>query len=187
MGIARATGPKDGPAQRIRQATPADLPGISGILESAIVHMLGQGIDQWDRIYPSDAIVQCDIESGAMYVSETDHSITGAMAIDESQPDEYSSIPWRYGGRVLVVHRLVVNPEFQGEGVASGLMDFAERFAASSGYDTIRLDAFAHNPIANVLYSGRSYGRAGSVVFRKGRFHCYEKQIDYIREARMGT
>jgi len=54
-------------------------------------------------------------------------------------------------------------------------MNFAEEYARSSGYSSIRLDAFLQNKAALKLYEKRGYENVGTVVFRKGVFNCYEK------------
>jgi ribosomal protein S18 acetylase RimI-like enzyme len=136
-----------------------------------------QGIPQWDDIYPSEAILNADIESQQMYLIEIEGPVAGLIVINEDQSPEYASVAWEYGGRALVVHRLTIHPDFQRHKLASYLMDFAEERAAAENYDCIRLDAFTRNPAAFALYENRGYRRAGIVRFRKGDFFCYEKKI----------
>lgn len=56
-------------------------------------------------------------------------------------------------------------------------MEFAEEKAEREGYQAIRLDAFTGNPPALALYDHRGYRKAGTVLFRKGWFFCFEKEI----------
>jgi ribosomal protein S18 acetylase RimI-like enzyme len=43
--------------------------------------------------------------------------------------------------------------------------------------DTVRLDAFSHNPAALKLYRRLNYCEVGFVDFRKGRFILFEKKL----------
>ena len=65
----------------------------------------------------------------------------------------------------------------EGRGIARALMTFLESHAASSGYSSIRLDAFTQNPRAVRFYDRCEYRRAGQVRFRKGDFTCSEKEL----------
>jgi len=161
----------------IRPAYIEELDVLYGIVKDATRYMDEQGIPQWDEIYPDKAILTKDIERLEMYVIESDEQAAGIMAINEEQSPEYAAVEWAYPGRALVVHRLTIAPIYQRRGLATSLMDFAEETAATQGYDCIRLDAFALNPAALVLYTNRGYRKAGVVRFRKGEFYCYEKNI----------
>jgi len=59
-------------------------------------------------------------------------------------------------------------------------MQFTHRFAKQKGYETIRLDAFIHNPASVGLYENLDYRNAGTVTFRKGDFFCFEVSVDSI-------
>jgi ribosomal protein S18 acetylase RimI-like enzyme len=143
--------------------------------------MDNQGIPQWDDMYPSKAILNADIEKQQMYVIEVEGRVAGLIVINEVQSSEYTSVGWKHSGRVLVVHRLTIHPDYQRRKLASYLMDFAEEKAATENYECIRLDAFTRNPAAFTLYENRGYRRAGIVLFRKGEFFCFEKKISAKR------
>ena len=168
----------------IRLARIEELETIYILVQEAIRHMDEQGISQWDDVYPSKAILNADIENRQMYLIEVDGRLAGLVVINEDQSPEYAGVAWGYDGRVLVVHRLTIHPDFQRHRLASHLMDFAEEMAAAENYDSIRLDAFTRNPAAFTLYENRGYRRAGVVRFRKGDFFVYEKKISAGRAPR---
>lgn len=159
----------------IRLADPNDLERVITIVRNATRKLDAHGIAQWDELYPNRSDLQTDIENRHLYVIETGDAAAGLIALNEDQSPEYGEIAWQYRGTVLVVHRLVVDPAFQGQRLASQLMDFAEQTAATAGYAAIRLDAFSQNPTAIALYERRGYRRAGTVRLRKGLFFCFEK------------
>jgi ribosomal protein S18 acetylase RimI-like enzyme len=71
----------------------------------------------------------------------------------------------------------MVDPDFQGQGIARRMMRFAEGAARNLGCGVMRLDAFALNPQALRLYRSLEYRDAGEVRFRKGAFRCFEKRL----------
>lgn len=161
----------------IRNAVADDLETVACIVGRAVRAMEAAGIFQWDEVYPNRSVLKDDIEKGSMRIAEYAGTIAAFVSLNEEQPQEYGFVQWRSGGRILVVHRLTVDPGLQGRKIASRLMDYAETEAAARDFDAIRLDAFTLNPAANALYANRGYRRAGEVRFRKGLFYCYEKAV----------
>lgn len=161
----------------IRPARIEELDSVYSLVQEATRHMDQQGIPQWDDIYPSKAILNADIENQQMHLIEVEGRVAGLTVINEDQSPEYARVAWKHSGRVLVVHRLTIHPDYQRHKLASHLMDFAEEMAADENYDCIRLDAFTQNPAAFAMYENRGYRRAGIVRFRKGEFFVYEKKI----------
>jgi ribosomal protein S18 acetylase RimI-like enzyme len=156
-----------------------DIAGIMQLLSHAVSAMASQGIHQWNSSYPDQAVITGDIAAGSLYVAGVSSQIAGIIVLNEWQPKEYEAVAWQYTEPpVLVVHRLCVDPAFQGRGVATQLMDFAERHAAVSGYHTLRFDTFSQNRPALNLYQRLGYRQAGTVQFiPRGDFRCFEKPI----------
>lgn len=161
----------------VRLARMEELDALLDLVKATVRDLDSQGIYQWDEIYPDRPTLLKDIELQELRVIEVDGRIAGMIAINEVQSPGYETVPWSYHGRVLVVHRLIVDPRYQRQKLGSQLMDCAEREAAREGYDTIRLDAFTENPAALAFYKGRGYRQVGTVPFRKGHFHCFEKAV----------
>jgi ribosomal protein S18 acetylase RimI-like enzyme len=72
----------------------------------------------------------------------------------------------------------MVEPRYQGQGVARRLMQFAENQASRAGFEGMRLDAFSLNPQALRLYRNLGYRDAGSASLPKGIFRCFEKRLN---------
>jgi GNAT superfamily N-acetyltransferase len=161
----------------IRLAGDADLPSVVRILRDCVTGMRAAGIEQWDDIYPTDRDLSHDIGARSMWVAcAADESVTGLVVLNESEAPEYRTVPWT-SCRPLVVHRLMVAPRHEGCGIAHALMTFAEQHARTSGYQSIRLDAFTLNPRALRLYQRLGYDARGTVRLRKGLFWCFEKVL----------
>ncbi len=159
-------------------AVESDIDEIVSLLGDCIRHMESQGIQQWDDIYPSRAILEDDLSKGLLYVLKEEEQCRAAVTVHAYQPAEYSTIEWEFPAeRLLVVHRLAVHPDCEGRGIGKKLMEFVENMARRGGYEAIRLDAFPQNPRAIALYENLGYRKAGTIYFRKGLFFLYEKSF----------
>jgi ribosomal protein S18 acetylase RimI-like enzyme len=161
----------------IRPAAAEELKELFKTIQAARWSMASRGIDQWDEIYPTEAILQEDLRKGELHVVAVEDRIAGMIVLNEAQSPEYAAVSWKHAAPALVVHRLTIDPQHQRQGLATRLMEFAGRTATLQGYNTIRLDAFTGNPGATALYERLGYRRAGTVQLRKGLFYCYEKQM----------
>lgn len=162
----------------IRKASKDDKQIIMNIIQNAIVDMESKGIYQWDSIYPNAEVINNDLDKGILYVYVDSGSIKGIIVLNEHQDKEYEDMDWKLNsGKHLIVHRLCVDPGYQGMGIARLLMNFAEEYGKENGYESIRLDAFMSNKHACSLYEKLGYSTAGIVQFRKGKFYCFEKRV----------
>jgi len=138
------------------------------------------GIYQWTDNYPTRSIIENDLEKEVLFILRNDKAIIGAINISEEQEPEYETIKWVFdNSKVLVIHRLVIDPKYQGKGYAKKLMDFAEKFAKENNCSSIRLDAYTQNERVIDFYEKRKYFIRGNVNFseREYPFHCMEKEI----------
>ena len=161
--------------QEIVEVLSSELDSVMILVGDAIQDMEDNGIPQWDEIYPDRSIFGADIRAGELYCVKINGTIAGVMALNEYQSAEYDDIRWSDNGPPLVIHRLCINPTFQGKGLAKLLVRFAEEYAQKHDYSSIRLDAFTVNEKAVGLYDAMNYLRKGIVKFRKGNFYCYKK------------
>ncbi|MEO9571929.1 MAG: GNAT family N-acetyltransferase [Polaribacter sp.] len=139
-----------------------------------------KGIYQWTDNYPTISIIENDLRKGVLYILKSNEKIIGAINISEEQEKEYELVKWKFkNSKVLVIHRLVIDPKYQKKGYAQKLMDFAESFAKNNDYSSIRLDAYSQNERVIEFYMKRNYFIRGNVNFpeRKYEFHCMEKEI----------
>jgi ribosomal protein S18 acetylase RimI-like enzyme len=162
---------------KIVQAKQEHIPTVFGLLSACMRTMRNNGIDQWDDIYPNEEFVMKDANDRSLYVLEENNLCIGAVSLNQEQDVAYQQVNWLGGEPVLVVHRLCVHPNYQGTGLGSRLMDFAEEHAKRNAYASIRLDAYTGNPAAFKLYERRGYLKAGQVYFprRTLPFFCFEK------------
>ena len=155
-----------------------DLAEILRLFRAATTRMDAHGVYQWDEIYPDEGILSEDIARGNMTIGNIDGRIAVAFMLDFCEDSDYETAAWRYCAQdIVVLHRLCVHPDFQGQGVARQAMDYLENEVRAQGIKTIRLDAFSQNPTALHLYESRGYQKAGEISYRKGLFYLYEKKL----------
>jgi ribosomal protein S18 acetylase RimI-like enzyme len=155
-----------------------DVDSIMVLFSSCIKEMEENSIYQWDDKYPTQEKIERDINNQSLFLFKIDRKLAGTVTLDGNQPPEYGDVDWKYKAqKVLVVHRLAVNPVFQNRGTAKKLMDFVQQYGRTHGYEVVRLDAFIKNPAAIALYEHRGYRKAGTVIFRKGLFYCFESNL----------
>ena len=164
----------------IQPAELGDAPSVMEILTLCIRDMRINGVDQWDETYPNLQIIEDDARSRSLFVAREDDMCVGSVCLNDVQPAEYRSVPWRHtGGRALIVHRLCVLPERQRRGVGRRLMEFAGDYAREHGFACIRLEVYVGAQRALALYERLGYQRAGQVRFPRRRlpFDCFELSI----------
>ena len=149
---------------------------IMKLIARATATLDEKGIPQWDEIYPDRKTIAHDIENGTLYGLMDEDTIAGILVLNENQDKEYGEVAWDLDDeKPLVLHRLCLNPDYQGRGLSKVMMGFVEDYARGNGYRSIRLDAFTLNPISLSLYRSLGFIARGEVSFRKGRFICFEK------------
>lgn len=165
---------------RIEKGTLSDLDQLSGIYKAAKQALDKQGIFQWTSNYPTTTIIKHDLQQGVLFVLKWGRIIIGAVNLSEEQEEAYQQVDWKFDdAKVLVIHRLVINPVYQGQGYGNVLMDFCEAFAQKNHYTSIRLDAYSKNIAVVEWYKKRHYISRGQVFFpeRTAPFYCMEKEM----------
>lgn len=163
----------------IALAAESHLEAVWTIVDRCRVALSAAGVAQWDAQYPSRQTIGDAVARQGTYVALVDDVCRATVAIDDHQDPEYRTVAWTTVEPALVVHRLCVDPDFEGRGLANALMSFAESYAAEQGYESIRLDAYSANPRAVAFYQRRGYWEAGRVRFprRPLPFLCFERPV----------
>jgi GNAT superfamily N-acetyltransferase len=148
------------------------------LLNNVVKHMLENNIQQWDEIYPSKEIISADMDGGSAFGLFINDKLSGYVALNSEQSPEYSIIPSKdINGKILVIHRLFIDPKEQKKGLGKKLLNFAELYGKENLFSSIRFDAFSQNKTATHLYEKNKYNLMGTVTYRKGKFYCYEKSL----------
>jgi ribosomal protein S18 acetylase RimI-like enzyme len=165
---------------QIRLATRQDLTALMALVRRVVPLMRSTGNLQWDENYPNEAVFERDIDLRQLWIAEIGADIAGIAAITMDQEPDYAQVGWDITEPAMVVHRLAVDPAFRGAGVASSLMQTAERIAVDRAISVVRVDTNTQNAATQRLFPKLGYQLAGEInlQFRPGlRFFCYEKRL----------
>jgi len=164
----------------LRRATREDVTAVMALVRRVVPLMRASGNLQWDDAYPNPEVFGRDVAQGQLWLAELDGGLAGIAAITTDQEPEYAEVGWDLSETAIVVHRLAVDPAFQGRGVAAALMAQAEVEARDRGIAVLRLDTNTNNEATQRLFPKLGYAFAGEIGlgFRPGlRFRCYEKRL----------
>jgi len=165
----------------LRLARTSDLPALMALVRRVVPLMRADGNLQWDDSYPNEHIFQRDIDHSELWVAEPAPGIlAGVAAITTDQSPEYGHVGWNIDEPAIVIHRLAVDPDHRGAGVAVALMQQAEAVARERGISVLRVDTNTENPATQRLLPKLGYTFAGEIGldYRPGlRFNCYEKRL----------
>ena len=163
----------------IRLANMRDLPSVIDILHRVVPVMHSEGNYQWDNVYPSPADFTNDIQQYNLFVAVEDRVVIGAVAVDAIFPTEYETVSWETSPNSYTFHRLMVDPEHRGKGIAEALFRYVEYRGQLMGLRSIRVDTNENNHAILDLFKKYDYKYTGTVKFRNvlSDFHCYEKTL----------
>tara|TARA_R110002012_G_scaffold253330_1_gene432389 strand:- start:53798 stop:54298 length:501 start_codon:yes stop_codon:yes gene_type:complete len=162
----------------IRAAKISEITDILTITKACAKKMANAGIYQWNEQYPSQIVFEKDLERNELFVFEKNTKIIGLIVISTFMDKEYEAVKWLPSkGKAIYIHRLAVHPDFQSQGYAQQLMNFAENYARENSFDSVRLDTFSENIKNQQFYTHRGYQKLGAIYFPRqseSPFYCYE-------------
>ena len=149
----------------IREARPIDLDAIAKIYDS--IHAAEESgkmkIGWISGVYPTRETAAEAIRRRDMFVLEEDGCIKAAAIINKTQVDVYKGAKWSFAAddnEVCVLHTLVVDPEFAGQGYGKRFVAFYEKYAMSRRCAVLRIDTNAINAAARATYAKLGYREA---------------------------
>ncbi|MBF9015103.1 MULTISPECIES: GNAT family N-acetyltransferase [unclassified Oceanispirochaeta] len=164
----------------IRKALLNDMDSILSIVKDIVIDMKKNGNDQWTEAYPVFEDFYADISSEEFFVDQDDSgNIMSFVCLNTTEPPEYETVFRQSDQKALVIHRLAVNPGFQGRGLAKKIIMFAEQRAKEMDLNFLRSDTCVQNPAMNSLFEKLQYRNVGKIHFSdcKYEFNCYEKSF----------
>ena len=165
----------------IRKSNQNDLKSIMDLIKQAQLYFKNQDIDQWQDGYPNEDVILQDISTQQSYVIEDDY-ILGTMFFTFDNDPNYDSIKdeWltqnqNYG----VIHRIVVNNEKKGMGLAKQLLDFAVHESQINNIKSIRIDTHNDNQSMQRFLLKNGFQLCGHITLESGAPRiAFEKIIE---------
>ncbi|MFT8322343.1 MAG: GNAT family N-acetyltransferase [Bacillus sp. (in: firmicutes)] len=165
---------------KIRQGKIKDLPVIMNFVKKNVAIMHEEGNDQWSSYYPHEEDFKNDIINNNLFVAVIDDIPVGAVTIDRKFDENYHKVNWTYPEKnFFVIHRLAVDPEIRGGGIASELLSFAEVYAIEHDTFYLKTDTYSLNDKAQNLFVKNGYNKVGATYFegKEKPFFCYDKSF----------
>ena len=159
---------------KIRKATTKDIDIINSIYRNVIKDLNQKKIDMlWGDIYPFCEI-EYDIKDNNMYIVESNNIQVGSFVLTS-----FDEIKWNHKDNFIYLNRLVIDPKFQGKGIAKETLKLIEKNIKQKGYETIRLTVYEHNYPAIKLYESFEFNKInkGYWQLENKKFIGYEKRI----------
>ena len=122
-----------------------DIEAIDELALCVIQHMIDSEIPQWTLAYPRKEHFIPDIMEQSCYIYKVDGKILGSCTILPENDPPYRTIHSWIKDHSLVMHRVLVHPEHQKQGIAKMFIDQAIQLAKASGYESIKIDTHLEN------------------------------------------
>jgi GNAT superfamily N-acetyltransferase len=147
---------------------------VDALALKAIRHMNNQGIPQWDERYPRAIHFMNDIRHASLYGYYLDGDLVGMACIDQTCHSSYYDLPWVVENSVFI-HRVVVDPSVQRQGIAKQLFHHAETLANEWNATSIKVDTHPENPIMLQFLQRQGFQEIGMIdaIYRIG----FEKKV----------
>lgn len=165
---------------RLDKACYQDSTAIWELLQEAILKRKEEGSDQWQNGYPNPEIINRDIENGYGYkVTDPQNDIVGYLAVifDKEPAYEVPEANWLTYGPYLVIHRLAVSQTKHVKGLASWIMQEAEKIAIKGGRYSIKVDTNHDNQGMLRIFEKLQYTQCGRVYLNGGERIAFEKKL----------
>ena len=131
-----------------RKAVEADIYSIMNIIEQAQAYFKDSGINQWQNNYPNIETVMNDISNQNGYVLLIDNNVTGTVAVSFDGEKNYEYIyngQWISNDVHAVIHRIAVDSNYKGLGLASIIIRNIEEICLNKGIHSIKVDTHREN------------------------------------------
>lgn len=154
----------------MRLATQDDYQQVWRILRQAAQWMMDNGRDQWDEKYPTAESLQTDIDRSEGWVMEVDGKVVGYCAIALSGEPSYDALEgkWLTPGPYTVVHRMAIDLDWRGHGLAKQFFVQAEQIAHQRGWASVRVDTNHDNAEMLHLIAALGYKPTGKCYYFHG-------------------
>lgn len=165
----------------LRRATSADLPIIMSIVEQCQYLLKERGVDQWQDGYPSQAVIEADIESVRGYTYIYNGEVIAYVALAFGREEAYDYLR---GGEwltceedYLTIHRMAVADSCRGQNIANQIFKESLELASAKGYKSVRVDTHADNSVMLRRFVSLGFIYCGVVEYRSSERLAFELKL----------
>lgn len=164
-----------------RKAKETDLNKILNLIVQAQLYFKENGINQWQNGYPNINSITNDIQNDYCYVLEKDNLIVGSVAVIFDIEKTYNEIyegNWKSNQEYVVIHRLVVESNHKGKGLASEILRNIEELSLQREIHSIKVDTHKDNTSMQKLLYKNGFEYCG-IIYLEDNYQriAFEKII----------
>ena len=155
----------------ILKAKISDIDEIMNIIKVAQEDFKSKGIDQWQNNYPNADIIKEDIKNDNSYVLKEEGKIIGTTALFFDGERDYDTIydgEWLSHGDYGVVHRMAIDFNYRGTGLALILLNKLEELCRENGIYSMKVDTHRENIPMSKLLLKNGYKECGWIYLQDG-------------------
>lgn len=164
-----------------RKAVKSDIDNIIHIIKQAQDYFRKHGIDQWQNNYPNYNVIKRDIENNNSYVLLKDNIVIGTVAVIFDGEKTYETIydgKWLSYGEYATIHRLAVDSNYKGLGIASLILKNIEEVCLKRNIFSIKVDTHKENISMQKFLEKNGFKYCGIIYLEDNSMRiAYEKII----------
>lgn len=131
---------------RIIKAGAEDYKDVVKLRDSCALGLKKMKVDQWQDKEPQLEIIKNDIASGRAYLLVKENDLLAYFYLDTADEPEYDELILPdIKGKTATLHRLMVNTEFRGRGLAQRAFSEAEDISRREGKSILFVDTHEKN------------------------------------------
>lgn len=134
---------------KLKKAKLEHINEIMDIIQGAQEYLKIQEIDQWQNNYPNIETINNDINNNNSYILVNDADIiVGTTALIFGNDKTYDAIyegKWLTDDKYATLHRMAINPDCHGLGLATEIIKQAEVVCKNKGIASIKVDTHKEN------------------------------------------
>ena len=172
-----------------------DISRVIDIINQAKTYFKNNDIDQWQDGYPNEETIEKDIENNELFkegllkesremefenmnILVEDGVILGTCMVTIHGEPAYNRIEgkWILNCPYICVHRIAVDNEYKGKGLASTILD--QVVAMYPDYHSVRMDTHHDNLSMQSFLTKYGFKYCGEITLKSGALRrAYEKRI----------
>ena len=166
-----------------RKTRKEDIPAVMKLIDQAKAYMKENGIDQWQNGYPNAKSIRKDIDQDYSYVMEDEGKIIGTLAVIFDGEPTYEKIydgEWKTTEEpYAAVHRVAVDAECKGRGIAGAMIEEVERLCRERGVRSIKNDTHRDNRSMQRMQAKNGFEYCGVIYLQDDAERiAFEKLIE---------
>ena len=140
----------------IRAAIYNDLEVIASLAKVVRSDMVSKGLNQWVGDYPNIDNFRSDLDKGGLFVLVEADKIVGSCSILKENDIASKGFVWNCKN-ALVIHRILIDPTYQGKGFGKEMVNFAYKKVLNEGYDSLKIDTHPDNIKMQKMLKGLNF------------------------------